>query len=172
MAKTAAKVRTDETRVPAENGRAGGEERPLRVDEAGVERLRQRLREANRDNPNFEAQFNQMMGIVLRALDKLRSGFADEIELVVAIGGWAREGIDLRQMFDSEEIVLQVVFGAAEVDIDLIVRAFEIVGPEVLNGSFYLQFTPELMHPRERSLALPWNLGREDALGIPLLVRG
>ena len=172
MAKTAAKTQTDELRGAVENGRARGQERSLRVDEAGIARLRERLRAANRDNPDFEAQFAQLFGLVSRVLEKLRTGFAEEIELVVASGGWARDGIDLRGLSDSEEVVLDVVFGAAEVDIDLVMRMSEAVAPEVFNGWMYLQIVPELIHLRERALGLPWNQGRADALGIPLLVRG
>ena len=172
MAKVAAKTQTDELRGAVENGQSRGEERPLRVDEGGVARLRERLRAANRDNPDFKAQVAQLMGAVSRILEKLRTGFADEVEQVVASGGWAREGIDLRGLSDSEEVVLEVVFGAAEVDIDFVIRMSEAVAPEILNGAFYLQIVPQLMHLRERALALPWNHGRADALGIPLLVRG
>lgn len=171
MAKTAAKVRTDESHVVAANGRARGEERPLRVDEAGVDRLRERLHAANRDNPDFEAQFAQLMGVVLRALEKLRTGFADDIELVVAIGGWARDGIDLRTLPEAEDVVLQIVIPADEEEFEFDMRLSEALYADVFNGAFLLQFTVLPLRLWERSLALPRNQGRADAVGIPLLTR-
>ena len=172
MAKTAPKVQADETLVAAENGRARGEERPLRVDEAGVARLRERLRMANRDNPDFEAQFERLMGVVSRALEKLRTGFGDEIELVVAIGEWAREGIDLRTLREAEDVVLQIVTHDDENGMEFGVRLSEALHPEVFNRAFLLQYKVFPLRLWERSLGLPWNQGRADALGIPLLVRG
>ena len=171
MARTVPKVQTDEDRGAAKDGLAPGEERPLRVNEVGIARLRERLAAANRDNPDFEAQFQRLMGVVSRALEKLRTGFADEIELVVATGAWARAGIDLRNLFDSDDIVLEVVVRAAELDVNFAVQLSEALFAETHNGDFFLQVTMMPLHLRERSLALPWNQGRADALGIPLLAR-
>ena len=172
MAKTAAKVRTDESDGLAANGRARGEERPLRVDEAGLARLRERLRAANRDNPDFEAQFDQMMGIVSRALEKLRTGFADEIELVAAVGGWVQDGLDLRTLAEAENVVLQLVIRADDEGMEFNDRLSEALHDEVFNGVFLLQYTVLPLRLWDRSLALPHNQGRADAVGIPLLIRG
>jgi hypothetical protein len=79
---------------------------PLRIDREGFALLRDRLREANAGNPQFELQHQRLVALLQTALRRLESGFGDQIELVVADGDWARYGIDLRNLPFDDVVLL------------------------------------------------------------------
>ncbi|CAN5566580.1 hypothetical protein BH11ARM1_BH11ARM1_10420 [soil metagenome] len=75
--------------------------------------LRDRLEAANTKNVEFKEQFDHLMGIILTILSRLKSKFGDQIERVVAIGDWAFEGIDLRNL-PYDDVILSIVLRSNE----------------------------------------------------------
>lgn len=163
---------------PARDGSAAvlaSDDRPLRSNEAGLTLIRQRLDGANRENPDFAAQRDRLVGAVAMALDGLLRHFAPEIERVVAIGEWAFTGIDLRALPDAEDIEIEIVHRAERLEFEFAERVSRRVWSNISNTygtEFLLQFTILPLPLWHRAQA--WNRahGRDEgALGVPLLVR-
>jgi hypothetical protein len=146
---------------------------PLRISEDGLARLRERLEAANRDNPDFAVQYEHLMAVVLHALDLLRTHeLAPQIELVLAAGEWARNGIDLRTLPETEEVYLELVvrLDAREYEFDTRISAevFAVVN----DGTFFFHLDLITLGQWEHALEHLRSTGRSaDLIGIPLLVR-
>lgn len=151
------------------------DDRPLHLNEAGLSLIRQRLEEANRDNPDFVAQRDRLLGAVSMALDGLVRHFAPEIERVVALGEWAFTGIDLRALPDIEDLVLEVVVRAERRDFDFDRRVSLAVASRIREAyidGFLLQLSVLPLPLWHRAKAYAQANGRsEESLGVPLLVR-
>lgn len=149
------------------NGHTG-----LQIREDGFALIRERLRAANRDNPDFEAQADDLFGIVRMALDELRRGFGDGVVLVIADGEWAHEGIDLRTLPDAEGVIVRVVTHLRRRSYAFEAAVGRALFPYMHNRHFLLQvdfvplpfWTHALDHQRAPG-------GSVDALGIPLLTQ-
>ena len=142
----------------------------LRLDLEGIALLRDRLRSANGGNPRFEAQYHALMEILQTVLWRLNSHFGDAIERVMAVGDWAREGIDLRNL-PYDDLIIQVVFRGADRPYALYENVAEKVFADLRDDEFLVQFQletlPEWQHARSRAEAD----SRGEALGTALLVR-
>ena len=152
-----------------------GSDAPLLVNEAGFALLSERLRAANRDNPDFDVQGECLLGAVRQAVDGLLRHFEPEIERVLAIGEWARHGVDLRRLPDVEDLVLEIVARIDQRDGDLDQRLSVVVWAGLQDAylqHFLLQFTilplPRWRHALEYVAATGRGI---DSLGVPLLVR-
>lgn len=151
------------------------DDRSLRLNEAGLTLIRQRLDDANRDDPDFAEQRDRLLGAVSMALDGLLRHFASEIERVVAVGEWAFTGIDLRALPDAEDIEIEIVHRAERLEFEFAERVSRRVWSNISNTygtEFLLQFTILPLPLWHRAQA--WNRahGRDEgALGVPLLVR-
>jgi hypothetical protein len=62
----------------------------------GFALLRDRLREANGNNRDFDSQYGRLLEVLQTILLRLVNGCKDQIEQVLAIGEWAESGTDLR----------------------------------------------------------------------------
>ena len=152
--------------------RSGVETAPadLRLNEAGFALLRERLRAANRDNPDFEAQAGDLLGLVRRALEELRRGFGDRIVRVLADGEWAHQGIDLHTAPDSKEIGLRLVTRLDRRDLSFGSAAARVTSPYLRAGRYSSQLDVAPQPLWQRTLALLQAHDRPvDVLGIPLL---
>lgn len=147
----------------------------LRLNQAGLDLIRRRLEDANRDNPDFVVQRDRLFGAVSMALDGLVRHFAPEIERVVAIGEWALHGVDLRTLAEAEDIVLEIVVRADRRDFDFDQRVSTTVLADVQDTyiqSFLFQFTVLPLPLWRHAIEFRRASGRdEEALGVPLLVR-
>lgn len=151
------------------------DDRPLRLNQAGLDLIRRRLEAANRDNPDFAAQRDRLLAAVTQALDGLLAHFAPEIERVVARGDWALEGIDLRALPDAEDIVLEIVHRSERPSFPFAERVSRTVWSTVRRAyieSFLLQFSvlplPQWRHALTYAQSSGWG---EEGIGIPLLTR-
>lgn len=171
MASTASRTATDE--ATHADGATPNADRPLGVSEAGLARLRARLAGANRDNPDFEAQFARLMAVVSHAVNLLRTHeLAPSIELVLAAGAWAHGGIDLRTLPLSEEVYLDLVVRLPTRDYGFEKRLAGDVFAVVDDGSVFLHFTVITLSQWKHALEHLRSTDRDpDLLGIPLLVR-
>jgi hypothetical protein len=74
----------------------------------GFALLRDRLREANGNNRDFDSQYGRLLEVLQTILLRLVNGYKDQIEQVLAIGEWAESGTDLRNS-PYDDIVLDIV---------------------------------------------------------------
>jgi hypothetical protein len=167
MAETIQDTTTATERTTAEDGHAG-----LQIREDGFALLRDRLRAANRDNPDFEAQADDLLGLTRSALEELRRGFGDQIVQVLADGAWAHDGIDLRTARDSEEIILRIVTRLTRREVPFESATATATRPYRRNGRFFIQLDFDPLPQWEHALAFRRRYGlSSDALGIPLMMR-
>ncbi len=158
------------TRTNATRSGVGAAPADLHLDEAGFALLRDRLRAASRDNPDFEAQADDLLGLVRQALEELRRGFGDRIVRVLAAGEWAETGIDLRALPDAEDVVLLIVTRLEKRDFEFESSVGRGLFPYIHNRRFLLQvdFLPlpawDDATPNDRL-----GRGSVDRLRIPLL---
>lgn len=146
----------------------------LRVDEQGLALLRERLRAANRDNPDFEAQVAPLLGAVRQALDGMRRHFPDRIVRVLATGTWATEGVDVRDLTTVEDLVLTVVFASERPDFDFDRELSMKVIASVRNlygREFLLQFRTLPLSLWRHAVEFRRATGGDPEIGVPLLVR-
>lgn len=146
------------------------DERPLRPDLEGFALLRDRLREANRENREFDTQYGQMLTVLQTVLLRLTNDFDEQIERVLASGDWAREGIDLRNL-PYDDVVLDIVLRADERPFALYVQLAEVVFTDLHDEDILVQFHLETLPEWQHALKLARAKGHEEALGIPLLSR-
>jgi hypothetical protein len=143
----------------------------LQLDPAGLETLRNRLQQANRDNPDFDAQYARLQGVLRTVLLRLQGRFEDRVERVLAVGDWAREGIDLRNL-PYDEILLSIVLRSATRPFDLYWRFADEVFAGLPREEVVVQFRLETLPEWQHALALAQARGSMAALGVPLLSRG
>ena len=136
----------------------------------GFALLRDRLRDANSANPTFDSQYGRLMEVLQTTLLRLNKGFGDQIERVLAVGDWAREGIDLRNP-PYDDIVLDIVLRSAERPFTLYMQLAEEVFNDLHDEAILVQFRLTTLPEWQRALSLAQAEGREEALGITLLGR-
>jgi hypothetical protein len=144
-------------------------DQPLRLNAEGIGLLRDRLRAAS-DRRSFEKQYDRLAGVLMMALDRLRIDFADDVECVLAVGEWARRGVDLGQL-PTDDVVIQIVSRSSERRFDLYTRLAELVFADLDDGEILLQFSLVTLPEWRRAEDLARFEGREQALGVPLLTR-
>jgi hypothetical protein len=132
--------------------------------------LRDRLREANAANPQFELQHQRLVALIQTVFRSLESEFGDQIELVVADGDWARYGIDLRNL-PFDDVVLLIVVRGRERPFSLYWDIADRVFADLHDDDVILQFRLATKEEWETDLASARQRGVSDALGIPLLAR-
>jgi len=149
--------------------------RPLRIDESGFALLRARLEQANRDNPDFEAQRDRLLDAIRTVLLGLQEQFATDVETVLALGEWAERGVDLRTLGEAEDLILRIVVDRPELDFDLSSAiSSRIVHPlrNVTIDDFLLQYEVMPLPLWQHALEHRRRTGRSpEARGVPLLVR-
>lgn len=144
--------------------------RPLRPDMEGFALLRDRLREANRDNQEFETRYGQLLIVLQTVLLRLTTDFDEQIERVLASGEWAGEGIDLRNL-PYDDVVLDIVLRLDERPFALYMQLAEAVFTDLHDENILVQFRLETLPEWGHAFALAQSRGREETLGIPLLSR-
>ncbi len=142
----------------------------LRLDWESIAILRDRLRGANRKNSTFEQQYPQLMDLLQTILLRLNSHFGDTIEQVLAVGDWDREGIDLRNL-PYDDLVIQIVLRSTDRLFSLYEEIAEKVFADLHDDDFLTQFRLETLPEWQHARSLTETDSREEALGIPLLVR-
>lgn len=143
---------------------------PLHLDSEGLAVLRERLRAANGDNHDFEAQYGRLNDVLHMALRRLEAAFGDQIERVMAVGDWAVEGIDL-DVLPYADIVIQIVLRSEERSLSLYEQIAERVFADLGDEDVFIQFDLETLPDWRRAESLARLSGREEAPGIALLSR-
>lgn len=143
---------------------------PLRVDREGFALLRERLREANTANPQFDPQQERLVAVLEEVLRGLTAEFADQIERVVADGDWARYGIDLRNL-PFDDVVLLIVLRERERPFSLYWRIADRVFTDLQDDDVLVQFRLATREEWAAGSESARQRGVPDALGIPLLAR-
>ncbi len=143
---------------------------PLRVHKDGIALLRDRPRDSNLANPRFDPQQERLFEVLHAALRRLETEFADEIEKVVAVGDWARYGMDLRNL-PFDDVVRLIVLRQRERPFSLFLQIADRVFADLGDDDILFQFRLATLEE--------WQAGAEstrqrrvpDAAGIPLLAR-
>lgn len=133
--------------------------------------LRERLRAANRDNSEFEAQYGRLEKAVEAALERLEERYGKRIERVLAVGEWADERIDLRNLA-FEDVELRIVLRSAERPFALYEQLAAEVFAHLDDGEILVQFSLETLAEWRHAERLARAEGRAGELGVPLLIRG
>jgi hypothetical protein len=144
--------------------------RSLRPDLEGLTLLRDRLREANATDSDFETQWSRLQALLQTALLRLMDSFRDQIECVLAIGEWAADGIDLRNL-PFEDVVLGIVLRGDERPFELYWQLADEVFADLRDDNVMVQFQLITGSEWERAVALARPEDRTETLGIPLLSR-
>ncbi len=162
--------RADEIRERIERHVAQVEEPALRLDLDGIAALRDRLREANTANRQFASHCARLMEVLQTVLWRLESGFGDQVELALAAGDWATEGVDLRNL-PFEDIVIDVVVRTNDRSFELYWRLAEEVFTNLRDEDILVQFRLRTYGEWTRAVTQAEATGRRAALGLPLLTR-
>jgi hypothetical protein len=141
------------------------EERSSQLDAAGLALLGDRLREANGANPEFASQYTRLLEVLQLALLRLKNGFGDRIERVLAVGDWAGEGIDLRNL-PYDDIVLDIVLRSDERPFNLYVQLADDVFTGLRDEDILVQFRLLTLPEWQHAVSLARAEGREGSLGI------
>jgi hypothetical protein len=161
--------RADEILARVEE-REDAKQPPLRPDFEGITLLLDRLREANADNSQFESQVGLLLDVLNTMLHRLTDYRGDIVDQVRAVGEWAQEGIDLRNV-PFEDILVHIVIRAEERPFELYQeisqRVFSNLNDDEILLQFHLVTLPEWQH----TVSVAQLRGREDILGVPLLTR-
>ena len=162
--------RVDALREQVEERHQRQDERSLLPDLEGLALLRDRLREANRANPDFDEQYGSLLAVLQTVLLRLQVDFGDQIERVLAVGDWAQEGIDLRNL-PYDDVLLDIVLNSAERPFPLYVEIAEKVFNDLHDEDILVQFQLETLPEWQHAVSVARATGREGGLGIPLLTR-
>ncbi len=162
--------RADEMRERIARRSHSARDQRLEPDMEGLALLHDRLADANRGNRGFEHQYNRLRDVLQSILLRLKNGYSEQIDRVLAVGDWAREGVDLRNL-PYEDIALEIELRSPDRPFalyrDMAERVFGDLDDEDILVQFRLLTLPEWQHAE----ALARTGGRIDSLGIPLLNR-
>ncbi|MBA3450928.1 MAG: hypothetical protein H0T18_06935 [Chloroflexia bacterium] len=147
------------------------EPNPLRVDREGIALLRDRLRESNTSNPEFELRQRRLFAVLDEALRRLQTEFAGSIERVVAVGDWARYGLDLRNL-PFDDVVLLIVLRERERPFSLYLQIADRVFTDLGDEDILVQFRVATLQEWRAGTESAQQRGAPEALGILLLARG
>jgi hypothetical protein len=142
----------------------------LQISAEGLALLRDRLRAANDDNPDFEAQFGRHEDVLRTLIRRLADCCGAEIARVVAFGEWAQLGFDLRTMPYTDVVVL-IVVPVSEASFDLHLRIADKGFTGLEDEGIFVQFRLETLASWRRAEAIAQANGTTEALGIPLTER-
>jgi len=151
------------------SSRARGEG-PLRPNMEGFALLRDRLREANGNNRDFDSQYGRLLEVLQTILLRLVNGYKDQIEQVLAIGEWAESGTDLRNS-PYDDIVLDIVLRSQDRSFDFYWQLAEEVFTDVRDEDVVVQFQVSTISEWQQAVSLPPAEGRPEGSGIMLLGR-
>ncbi|MGH2353801.1 MAG: hypothetical protein ACRDI2_06410 [Chloroflexota bacterium] len=110
------------------------------------------------------------MDVLELVLRRLERGFGEAIERVLAVGEWAREGIDLRSL-PYEEVVIQIVLRGDERPLSLYWQIADQAFAELADEDILVQFTLETLPEWQHAATLARMEGQDDLLGVQLLTR-
>ncbi len=162
--------RADRIREWIENREVESDKRPLRVNPEGFALLGDLLKEANSNNTHFETQYSHLRDVLQIVLWRLESNFGEQIERVMAIGHWARYGIDLRTL-PYDDVVIQIVLRSAERPFKLYQQIAQVAFTDLNDEDILIQFRLVTLQEWQHAEALAKANDREEVLGITLLGR-
>ena len=160
----------DELRERVEQLQAN-RERALKLDLEGLAVLRDRLRAANEGNREFPDQFTRLMNVLQTVVWRLRHEYGDRVEQVLAVGEWARYGIDLRDLPNFYQAGLSIVLNTDDLPFDLYEEVAEKVFVNLQDEEILVQFRLETLSQWKQAVV---HLAADEdpySLGIPLLRR-
>lgn len=160
----------DDLRYRIERRNSMVADRPLRADLEGIALLRDRLRSANRGNATFNAQYARLIEVLQAILRRLETEFGDQVDRVMAVGEWARAGIDLR-ILPCDDIVLLIVVRTSERPFALYLQIADQVFTNLGDEDILAQFRLETHAEWKQAEEMARESGNANDLGIPLLVR-
>ena len=144
--------------------------KPLRLNPEGFALLSDLLSEANISNTHFETQYRHLLDVLHTILWRLGSGFEEQIERVMAVGDWARYGIDLRNL-PYDDVVIQIVLRSSERPFKLYQQIAEEIFTDLPDEDILVQFRLITLQEWQRAELFAQAKSGEDALGIMLLAR-
>ena len=162
--------RADKIREWIENREVESDRRPLRVNPEGFALLGDLLKEANGNNTHFETQYSRLRDVLQIVLWRLESHFGEQIERVMAIGDWARYGIDLR-ILPYDDVVIQIVLRSSERPFKLYQQIAQVAFADLNDEDILVQFRLVTLPEWQHAESLAKANGREEVLGITLLGR-
>ncbi len=110
----------------------------LQPDFDGLFNLYTKLVDSNKDNREFNSQYNSLFRSIKEIANKLDAYFAEQVISIVAYGEWVNLGIDLRD-YETEEIVVGIVLNTEEASY----KMHKLVSEKVflnLDDDFLIQF--------------------------------
>jgi hypothetical protein len=162
--------RADRIRDWIERHQVRSDVKPLRLSPEGFALLSDLLREANSGNTHFETHYSHLREVLQTILWRLESDFEEQIERVMAVGDWARYGIDLRNL-PYDDMVIQIVLRSSERPFKLYQQIAEDVFTNLPDEDIFVQFRLVTLQEWQKAESLAKVEGREEALGITLLGR-
>ncbi len=162
--------RADRIREWIENREVKSDRRPLRLNPEGFALLGDLLKEANSNNTHFETQYSHLRDVLQIVLWRLESDFGEQIERVMAIGDWARYGIDLRTL-PYNDVIIQIVLRSAERPFRLYQQIAQVAFADLNDEDILVQFRLVTLLEWQHAESLARANDQEEVLGITLLGR-
>jgi 16S rRNA G966 N2-methylase RsmD len=160
----------DNLRHRIEQRRLNASDQPLQADLEGIALLRDRLKSANSGNAMFATQYGRLVEVLQAVLRRVETEFGDQVERVMAVGEWAKYGIDLRGL-PFDDVVLLVVVRRPERPFELYMQIADRVFTNLSDEDILVQFRLETVAEWQQAKEAAQAHGINEALGIPLLVR-
>jgi hypothetical protein len=142
----------------------------LQLDLEGLALLRARLRAANAQNPAFGSRYKRVLELLHTVARRLEDEFPDTVERVEAVGDWAQQGLDLRNL-PLGDVVLLVVLRVPDRPFDLYVQVAERVFADLEDEDVGIQFQLATTAEWQSMTDAARRRGVAAKPGIPLFVR-
>lgn len=146
------------------------DEPPLRLDLDGLALLRDRLQSANHSNDEFDTQYTRLLEVLNIILGRLKTKFEPQVERVLAIGDWARYGVDLRNL-PLDDVVIRIILRSTDKPFAFYRELADQVFTNLEDDDILVQFVLETLPEWQHTTSVAKARGQEDALGVSLMAR-
>lgn len=160
----------DEIRRWLERRQAGPAEPQLRIDPEGFALLRERLEAANDSNPSFAKQYQRLVEVLQTVFWRLERRFGGVVDRVEAVGEWAEEGVDLRNL-PYDDVVLDIILRTGQPSFSLYRKIAAEVFSELNDDDIFVQFQLKGSGSRRDSSFVSEGSDRAGTIGVPLFIR-
>jgi len=138
--------------------------------EEGIARLGTLLKKATGDPAAFDLLFARLQEVLREVLGRLEHDFAEQIERVLAVGEWGRDGIDLRNL-PYDDVVLLIVLSGDTRPLERYQEIATRVFADLHDEDVFVQFSLMSLPEWQRAEVFARVQAREEALGTLLWTR-
>lgn len=138
--------------------------------EEGIVRLGTLLKKATGDPAAFDPLFARLQGVLREVLGRLEHNFAEQVECVLTVGDWGRDGVDLRNL-PYDDIVLLIVLADSGRPIERYQEIANRVFADLHDEDVFVQFSLLSLPEWQQAEAFARAAAQGESLGILLWTR-